>query len=154
MSRGDINRLLQGPILSTLLRLAVPSVLAVLMQVLVGIAETLYIGRLGTTPLAAMALVFPFLMLAQQLSAGAMGGGVSSAISRAMGSSDLDRASALAVHAVVIGTLMGLVFSVVMLLLGPTLYRLLGGKAAVLDEAMAYSSVLFCGAVLVWLSNT
>lgn len=154
MSSGEVNRLLEGPILSTLLRLAFPSVLAMVMQVLVGVAETVYIGRLGTTPLAAMALVFPFLMLAQQLSAGAMGGGVSSAISRALGSSDIARANALAIHALVIGALLGMVFTLAMLLLGPTFYRLLGGKAAVLDEAIGYSTVLFCGAMLVWLSNT
>ena len=151
---GQAERLLHGPILATLLRLAVPSVLAMGMQVLVGIAETVYIGRLGTTPLAAMALVFPFLMLAQQLSAGAMGGGVSSAISRALGASNPGRANALAVHAVLIGALLGVAFSAAMLTLGPAFYRLLGGKGAVLEAALAYSSVLFSGAVLVWLGNT
>ncbi len=150
----DILRLQQGPILSTLLRLAVPSVLAMVMQVLVGIAETIYVGRLGTTPLAAMALVFPFLMLAQQLSAGAMGGGVSSAVARALGASDTARANTLAVHALAIGGLLGLVFTGLMLSLGPALYHLLGGREAVLAEAVGYSSVLFLGALLIWLSNT
>src|SRR5690606_16116777 len=107
---SDIARLQQGPILSTLLKLSAPNVLAMLMQVLIGIAETIYIGRLGTTPLAAMALVFPFLMLAQQLSAGAMGGGVSSAVSRALGAANLPRANALALHAVAIGGLLGVLF--------------------------------------------
>jgi putative MATE family efflux protein len=93
-------------------------------------------------------------MLAQQLSAGAMGGGVSGAISRALGSSSPDRANALAVHAVLIGAALGLVFTVAMLTLGPAFYALLGGKAAVLDAALAYSSVLFSGAALIWLSNT
>src|SRR5690606_34146690 len=124
------------------------------MQVMVGIAETIYIGRLGTTPLAAMALVFPFLMLSQQLSAGAMGGGVSSAVARALGASDLPRANALALHAIAIGGLLGLVFTAAMLALGPSFYRLLGGTGEVLDEAIAYSSVLFLGALLIWLSNT
>lgn len=151
---SDIARLQQGPILSTLLKLSAPNVLAMLMQVLVGIAETIYIGRLGTTPLAAMALVFPFLMLAQQLSAGAMGGGVSSAISRALGAADLPRASTLALHAMTIGGLLGLVFTALMLVLGPVFYELLGGRGAVLDEAIRYSNVLFFAAVLIWLSNT
>lgn len=149
-----IDRLLHGPILSTLLKLAAPSVLAMVMQVVVGIAETVYIGRLGTTPLAAMALVFPFLMLAQQLSAGAMGGGVSSAVSRALGAGDVPRATALALHAVALGTLLGLVFTAVMLVLGPSFYRWLGGRGEVLDAAIGYSTVLFCGALLIWLSNT
>ena len=150
----EILRLQNGPILTTLLRLAVPSVLAMVMQVMVGIAETIYVGRLGTTPLAAMALVFPFLMLTQQLSAGAMGGGVSSAVARALGASNLERANALALHALAIGALLGTVFTAVMLTLGPLFYRLLGGRGAVLDEAVSYSGVLFFGALFVWLSNT
>ncbi len=150
----EVRRLLEGPILATLLRLAAPSVLAMAMQVGVGIAETVYIGRLGSTPLAAMALVFPFLMLAQQLSAGAMGGGVSSAVSRALGAGDTARASTLALHALALGTLLGLVFTAVMLLLGPAFYRLLGGQGEVLQAAVGYSAVLFCGALLIWLSNT
>ena len=64
-----------GPILPTLLRLALPNVLAMTMTVLVGVAETRYVGLLGTAPLAAMALVFPFAMLVQMMSGGAMGGG-------------------------------------------------------------------------------
>ena len=151
---AEITRLLQGSILPTLLKLAAPNVVALTLQVLVSIAETIYIGRLGSSPLAAMALVFPFVMLAQQLSAGAMGGGVSSAISRALGASNADRANALALHAIAIGALLGLLFTAVMLAFGPSFYRLLGGKADVLAEAIAYSGILFFGAFLVWLSNT
>ncbi len=151
---AGVNKLLHGPILPTLLKLAAPSVLAMVMQVVVAIAETVYIGRLGTTPLAAMALVFPFLMLAQQLSAGAMGGGVSSAVSRALGADDLPRATALALHALALGTLLGLVFTAAMLVLGPSFYRWLGGEGEVLTTAIGYSEVLFCGALLIWLSNT
>lgn len=146
--------LLQGPILPTLLKLAAPSVLAMAMQVLVGIAETVYVGRLGATPLAAMALVFPFLMLAQQLSAGAMGGGVSSAVSRALGAGDAARAQALALHAVAIGGVLGGVFSAVLWLCGPRFYAWLGGRDAVLAAAVDYAALLFLGAPLIWLSNT
>ena len=57
------NPLLSGPILRTLLRLSAPNVMATSMAVLVGLAETFYIGLLGIAPLAAMGLVFPFAML-------------------------------------------------------------------------------------------
>jgi len=146
--------LVTGPILPTLLRLALPNVLAMTMAVLVGIAETRYVGLLGTAPLAAMALVFPFAMLVQMMSAGAMGGGVSSAISRALGAGDHDRARTLALHAVVIGAVAGLLTTVLLLAFGPALYRRLGGSGEVLAEAVRYSSVLFLGAVLYWLVNT
>lgn len=146
--------LLQGPILRTLVRLAVPNVLAMVLTVLVGIAETYYVGRLGTTPLAAMALVFPFAMLTQMMSAGAMGGGVSSAVSRALGAGQPARAAALAAHAVVIGAAIGIVYTAVFLLFGPRFYAWLGGQGPVLAEAVAYAAVLFSGALMVWLSNT
>ena len=151
---ADLQRLRHGPILSTLVRLAAPNVLAMLLTVIVGIAETYYVGRLGTTPLAAMALVFPFAMLTQMMSAGAMGGGVSSAVSRALGAGHGDRAAALACHAVLIGALAGVAYTGVFLLFGTHFYRWLGGRDAVLAEAAKYSLVLFSGALMVWLGNT
>ncbi len=146
--------MLHGPILPTLLRLAAPNVLAMVMTVLVGIAETYYVGRLGTAPLAAMALVFPFAMLTQMMSAGAMGGGVSASISRALGASDLPRAQTLLQHALVIGLGAGLLYSAIFLIWGPDFYSVLGGRGTVLHEAVRYASVLFSGALLVWLINT
>ena len=151
---SDLQRMLTAPILPTLLRLSAPNVLAMVMTVLVGIAETYYVGRLGTAPLAAMALVFPFAMLTQMMSAGAMGGGVSAAISRALGASDLPRAQTLLQHALLIGLGSGLVYSAIFVIWGPSLYQLLGGRDAVLLEANAYSLVLFSGALWVWLINT
>jgi putative MATE family efflux protein len=150
----DLQRLLTAPILPTLLRLATPNVLAMAMTVLVGVAEIYYVGRLGTAPLAAMALVFPFAMLTQMMSAGAMGGGVSAAISRALGAGDLVRAHTLVQHALVIGLGAGLLYSLIMVWAGPHLYALLGGQEAVLQEAVHYGQILFSGAVLVWLLNT
>ena len=146
--------LTSGPILPTLLRLAAPNVLAMSTAVLVGIAETRYVGLLGTTPLAAMALVFPFAMLVQMMSAGAMGGGVSSAVARALGARDAARARTLALHAVVIGALAGLATTAVFLAAGPAMYRALGGRGEVLDEAVRYAGVLFWGAGAIWLVNT
>jgi hypothetical protein len=143
----EVLRLQRGPIFSTLIRLSLPNVLAMVMTVLVGIAETYYIGRLGTTQLAAMALVFPFAMLTGMMSAGAMGGGVSSAVSRALGASDTLRANTLAFHALVIGAGTRILYTLVFLVFGPAFYRVLGGTDNVLDEATRYSTVLFSGAL-------
>jgi putative MATE family efflux protein len=148
------NSLLTSPILPTLLRLALPNTIAMVGIALVTVAETSYIGRLGTEPLAAIALVFPFAMLTQMMSAGAMGGGVSSAISRALGAGDRDRAATLALHAVMIGAFGGLFFTAMMLPFGRHFFALLGGRGRVLQEACNYSQVLFSGAVAIWLVNT
>jgi putative MATE family efflux protein len=148
------NSLLTAPILPTLLKLAVPNTIAMFGSTLVAVAETSYIGRLGTEPLAGIALVFPFVMLTQMMSAGAMGGGVSSAISRALGAGNRDRAADLALHAVMIGVCAGIFFTVMLLAFGRDFYELLGGRGEVLEQAMRYSQVLFSGAVSIWLVNT
>ena len=148
------NALVSGPILPALLRLTLPNLAAMLVVALVAIFETVYVGILGTTPLAAIALVFPLIMLMQMLSAGAMGGGVSSAISRALGAGDLERAEALALHAVVIGAAAGLSFSAIFVAFGAPILRMLGGSGAVLGEALVYANIALAGAILTWLVNT
>lgn len=149
-----VSSLLTAPILPTLLKLALPNAIAMFGTALVAVAETSYIGRLGVEPLAGIALVFPFVMLTQMMSAGAMGGGVSSAVSRALGSGNRERAANLALHAAIIGTGGGLLFTAIMLSFGRTFYSLLGGGGEVLEQAMRYSRVLFSGAISIWLVNT
>ncbi len=151
---APVNSLLTAPILPTLLQLAIPNTIAMFGSTLVAVAETSYIGRLGTEPLAGIALVFPFAMLTQMMSAGAMGGGVSSAISRALGAGQRDRAAELALHAAIIGVCAGLFFTVMMLGFGRSFYALLGGRGGVLEQSMHYSQVLFSGAISIWLVNT
>ena len=148
------NILIDAPILRTLLRLAWPNVIALSAGTCVVIAETSYIGRLGVEPLAAMALVFPFVVLTMTMSGGAMGGGVASAIARALGAGDVDRASTLAAHALLIGICFGLAFMLGMLIFGPALLELLGGRGSVLANAIGYSQVFFGGAILPWLMNS
>ncbi len=148
------NALVDGPILHTLLFLAWPNVVALGAGTCVVIAETSYIGRLGVESLAAMALVFPFVILTMTMSGGAMGGGVASAIARALGSGDVDRASTLASHALLIGICFGAVFMLFMLSFGPHLLQVLGGRGNVLAQAVGYTQVFFGGAVVPWLMNT
>ncbi len=148
------NVLVEGPILRTLLRLAWPNVIALSAGTCVVIAETSYIGRLGVESLAAMALLFPCVILTMTMSGGAMGGGVASSIARALGAGDIDRASTLASHALLIGLGFGLAFVVGMGIFGPKLLELLGGRGQVLANAVGYAHIFFGGAVLPWLMNT
>src|SRR5579862_8981448 len=93
-------------------------------------------------------------MLMQMMSAGAMGGGISSAIARALGAGRRDDANALALHALVIALAFGLAFTVTVLPGGRWLYTAMGGSEASLDAALIYSAVVFSGAILVWLFNS
>lgn len=148
------NPLLTAPILPLLLKFALPNMVAMLATALAAIAETAYVGRFGSPALAGMALVFPFVMFQMMLSGGAMGGGVSSAVSRALGAGDAARANALAVHAVWIALAAGGVYTVAMLTLGEAVLSALGGQGEALEQAMAYGNVAFLGSVFVWLVNT
>jgi putative MATE family efflux protein len=147
------QRLLEGPITLMLLRMAWPNVFVMVAQAATGLIETWFVSKLGTDALAGMALVFPGVMLMQMISAGAMGGGISSAIARALGAGRRDEADALAMHALVINVILGFVFSAVMLVLGRQIYGALGGQGAELDAALKYSNVVFAGGVLLWVMN-
>ena len=148
------RRLLEAPIVPTLLKLAAPNVVVMVAQASVGLIETFFVGKLGTDALAGMALVFPIVMLMQMTSAGAMGGGIASSIARALGARRRDDADALVLHAIAIAVGFGLLFMVAMLLGGRWLFTLMGGTGASLDAALVYSNVAFAGAVLVWLFNS
>src|SRR5580704_10678998 len=140
--------LIGGPIAKTLVRLAVPNMLVMLAQSAVGLIETYFVGKLGTDSLAGVALVFPIVMLMQMMSAGAMGGGISSAIARALGGGRRADADALALHALVIAMVFGLAFTIALIAGGRALYTLMGGSGGSLDAAMTYSTVVFVGAIL------
>src|SRR3989442_1694324 len=111
--------MLAPPIGPAPVRLSAPGVLLVAFQTLVSVGDTYFVGRLGTAPLAGLALVFPLIMLLQMTSAGAMGGGVSSAIARALGAGDAVTARRLVVHALVIALGMAAAFTLLVLAFAP-----------------------------------
>jgi Na+-driven multidrug efflux pump len=146
--------LLEAPMARTLLRLAVPNILVLGAQAAAGLIETYFIGKLGTESLAGVALVFPVVMLMQMMSAGAMGGGISSAIARALGGSRGAEANALVLQAVMIAVVFGATFMLAVLGGGRWLYGAMGAEGPSMDAALTYSNWVFAGAVLIWLFNS
>ena len=147
------RRLLQGPILPTLLQLAWPNVLVMTAQASTGLIETWWVAHLGTDALAGMALVFPGFMMMTMLSSGAVGGGIASAIARTLGAGRHADADALVLHAILINLAFGLLTSALFLLWGRGLYTAMGGHGPSLEAAMTYSNVVFAGNILIWLMN-
>jgi putative MATE family efflux protein len=146
--------MLLGPLVPTILKLAAPNVVNVSVQSLVLIADGWFVGHLGTAELAALALVFPAQTTLQMMSAGAMGGGVSSSVARALGSGDRARAEVAAAHALAIAAVMTVLFAVVFVGFGRPLFSALGGSGAALEGAVAFSTVMFLGCGAHWLANT
>ena len=146
--------LLEGPVARTLLRLAAPTVLVMVLQATVSTLDAVFVGWLGSDALAGVSLVFPLIMLMQTMSAGGMGGGVASAVARALGGGRRADADALVGHACVVALVAAACFTLLLELGGPALYHAMGGRDAVLDSAVRYSRVLFGGALAYWLFNT
>jgi putative MATE family efflux protein len=146
--------LLEGPVVPTVLRLAAPNVLVMVLQAAVSTMDGVFVGWLGADALAGVSLVFPLVMLMQTMSAGGMGGGVASAVARALGASRREDANALASHAVLIALGMSALFTVGLLGTGPAIFRAMGGRDGTLSAALAYSNVVFGGAAAYWLYNT
>jgi putative MATE family efflux protein len=142
--------MLMGPIVPTLLGLAIPTIVVLVAQAFVLAAETYFVSFLGTEALAGVALVFPVFMLMQTMSNGGVGGGVASAVARALGAGQKADADALLLHALVIAVAFGLIFTAGELLGGRALYRGLGGNGGALAAALDYGHIVFGTAILVW----
>src|SRR5215470_14576725 len=146
--------MLEGSIVPTILVLSAPNVLNVAMQSLVSISDSWFVSQLGIVDLAALALVFPTQMALSQMSAGAMGGGISSSVARALGSGNRAAAEAAAAHALAIALGMAALFAVVFVGFGRTIYGALGGSGHALDAAESFATVLFLGCAAHWVANS
>ena len=145
------QRMLVGPVLPTLLRLATPNVLGLFATTVVIGYDGYIVGKLGADALAGVAIVLPVAMLMLQMSAGSLGGTTTAAVARALGAGDAGLAVRLARHAVLMGLAASLLFA-----LGGTasgIYQALGARGAVLALALDYAGVFFVGAAAMWTVN-
>lgn len=145
------QRMLHGPVLPTLLRLATPNVLGLAANTVVIGFDGYIVGRLGANALAGVAVVLPLAMLMLQMSAGGLGGSTTAVVARALGAGDAPLAARLARHALLLGLAASLLFTAVAA--RPWLYAAMGAGGAVLGEASRYAAVLFTGAAAIWSVN-
>lgn len=144
----------KGDLARRILALAAPTTMVSVLQVVALLIETVIAARLGRAALAGWAVVLPFSLLLGQMSAGAMGGGVVSAIARALGAKKEEEASQLAVHALLIALGFAAMFVIVLAVFPGVVLPLIGGQEAA-AAAVPYSMALFgLGAVPAWVANT
>src|ERR1700756_2091460 len=143
----------EGPIFATLLRLAAPNILNLLAFVGVITFDGFFLGRIGTDALAGASLAFPWIMLVLQTTNSGMGVGVSSAVARALGAGNRERADELTFHAFLLALALAALFSTVMLLAAPYIFAWMGGRDMMLVDALSYANVAFGGAVCITVLN-
>jgi Na+-driven multidrug efflux pump len=135
-------------------RLTWPVLVVLALQTSVGVAETYFVSFLGADALAGVALVFPILMLMQMISNRGIGGGVSTAVARAIGAGRTRDAEALATHAAMLGILFGALFTVGVWSCGPSLFQWMGGRGGAHVNAARYANVVFLSAVPGWIASS
>ena len=106
--------ILHGSIPRLLIKLATPNVAVVVTTAAMTLMDVYFVGRLGTTALASLAVVYPFQALIQMMSGGAIGGGVASAISRALGAGAVANAESRAWHVMVIAAVASVLYMIVL----------------------------------------
>jgi putative MATE family efflux protein len=146
----ELRRLLEGPVLPTLLRLAAPTVALMLLQAVLAAGETALVGRLGSAALAGVSLSFPLIMLMSTLAVGAYGGGVAAGVARFLGAGKPRDAVGLAGTSLTLAALFGVGFTAMMLACGRLFYTWLGARGQALELAIRYSDLYFLGAVPYW----
>jgi putative MATE family efflux protein len=147
------RRLLEAPVLPTLLRLAAPNALVMVTQAAIGLIEIYFIAMLGIDALAGVSQVFPVLSLFAAISQGSVGGGFVSAIARTLGRGRQDEASEFAWYAIFLAVPLGVLTTVLVIGCGPFFYTAMGAEGASLEAALNYSNIVFGGAILIWLFN-
>jgi putative MATE family efflux protein len=138
--------LVTGDVRQALRSLAVPSAVGMLAMIAVGLVDAYWISRLGTAELAALSFTFPIESLTVNVGLGLMVG-MSTAVSRAAGAGDMQRASRLVTHAIGLAVVLLIGVAAVGWTFHAPLFRALGADDATLPHISAYMRVWFVGVI-------
>ncbi len=147
------SELVGAPLAPTMFRLAVPGVIGALLFSIPGLIEANFIRASGTDALAAVALVYPLVILAAMFSAGAIGGAVSGQIAVALGAGNAQDASSVLVCSVLISIVGGVLMWGLVVLFGPVLYNHASDSSTVVRAAQHYAAYVFPAIPAYWLVN-
>jgi len=127
----------QGGIGPTLFSLTAPMVLAFVSMLAFNLVDTIYVGMLGTTELAAMAFTFPVVFFFNSISAG-ISTGVTSLISRTVGACNHGWVQNITASSLVLGMVIAVAVTAVGLLTMDPLFRMLGAGGDLLGLVKDY----------------
>jgi putative MATE family efflux protein len=135
-----------GPVFKTILKTTLPMTWGMLSVITFNIADTYFIGQLGTLELAAMSLTFPVVMIFFSLALGTATA-VSSVVARSLGENDIARVRRYTSD----GLTFGLVSVSVFILMGyaglDEIFTLLGANNKTLPIVKDYMEVWLAGMI-------
>ncbi len=141
--------LTEGSILKSLLILAIPIILANLLQTAYQLIDTFWVGRLGADAVAAVSISFPFIFLIVSF-----GGGLAIAgtilVAQYYGKKDKKAVDHIASQTLMMIVIVSIILAVIGYLLSPFLVSLMGVEESVYSDAVFYLRVSFIGIVFVF----
>jgi putative MATE family efflux protein len=142
--RKQENYLLTGSIVRGLLSLGIPVILSLLLQTAFNIIDTIWIGRLGDSALAAVStggfVLWSVFALAEMVAIG-----VTAMVARFVGAGDQRQAALFAGQGIWLGVMASIVIGGVGLLVAPGVFAFMGTASDVTQQGIAYLNVLFWG---------
>ncbi|MGI8510097.1 MAG: MATE family efflux transporter [Gemmatimonadaceae bacterium] len=146
--RGSHQDYTQGSVGRSILLLAVPMVLEMVLESVFALTDVFFVGRLGATAVAAVGLTESMLALVYAVAMG-LSVGVTAMIARRIGEGNAEGATEIAVQGILVGVAAATVLGIAGVLLAPRLLMLLGATPAVVATGSGFTRVMLGGEVSV-----
>lgn len=142
MDKNRIELLENAPVRKAILKLALPTMLAMAMQMIYNLTDTYFIGQTGDLNLvAAISLASPLIMMFQA-AGNIFASGTSCYISQKLGSKDYDEAKKSNSVAFYSSIIIGLVFTLIFLIFQNPILALIGTSSATIIPTSQYLIVM------------
>jgi putative MATE family efflux protein len=141
--------LLNGNITSTIIRLSLPMVLAMLFQTGFSVIDMIFVGMVGPQAIAAVSIVFPVMFFFISFIMG-IGAGLTSFVARTFGTGDIEKAGRIASNGLVFGIALSLLLAILGNLFSKPLFVVLGAGPEILGAVLDYSRIIFIGFILIF----
>lgn len=135
----------EAPIPGLIGRLAVPTIISMLITSFYNMADTFFVGKIGTSATAAVGVVFPVMAIIQALGF-FCGHGSGNSISRHLGSKDVQSARELASTGFFLAFALGILLMVLGLIFLDPLSHLLGSTETIFPYTRDYLRFILLGA--------
>ena len=125
-----------------LLKLSLPIVIGMFVQVMYNIVDTAFVGRLGAESIAALTFSFPVFFILIGLNAG-LGIGMSSRISRFLGEGKKEDAENTAMHGIILSIIFSIVLTITGMIFIKPLFSMFGATETVLTFLLVICQFCF-----------
>jgi putative MATE family efflux protein len=142
--RGSHRNYTTGPIGRSILLLAIPMVLEMLMESIFAVVDIFWVSHLGTDAAATVGLTESLLTIIYTLAIGLSIGGMAM-VARRIGEQNPDGAARAAVQAIALALLLSILIAVIATPLAPRLLALMGGSPWVIEHGSAFTRVMLAG---------